>query len=162
MYHLSHLGCISEDARQRRVELRAYRVRKLAAGIQLKDFADQRIQIQRLQHRRWCLRIVSEIVHHLLHRQHLVDDGIGAARKQCRIASFELLVQLHLQSLGRELYRRQRILDLVRQTARNLGPGDRALPGDHVADVIKHHNVPAGRAHRQLRAAHQQRDLAVG
>ena len=58
--------------------------------------------------------------------------------------------QLHLQPLGRQLDRRQRVLDLVRQPARHLAPGLRALGRDDLGDVVEHQQPR--RSPRQLGA----------
>ena len=42
-----------------------------------------------------------------------------------------------LQPFGGELDRRQRILDLMRDAARDIGPGGGALGGDEIGDVVE-------------------------
>ena len=70
------------------------------------------------------------------------------------VGAFELGLELVLQPLGRELDRRQRVLDLVRQAPRHLAPGLAALRRDDLGDVVEHHQP---RALRHGGAAHQQR-----
>ena len=52
--------------------------------------------------------------------------------RPCRIAA---------QALGRELDRRQRVLDLVRDAARDVGPGGGALRRDQVGDVVERDDI---------------------
>jgi hypothetical protein len=59
-------------------------------------------------------------------------------------------------ALRGELDRGQRILDLVREPARDLAPGGGALRGDEPRDVVEHDNVAAARGFRQRRPAQQQ------
>ncbi len=58
--------------------------------------------------------------------------------------------QLHLQPLGRQLDRRQRVLDLVRQPPRHLAPGLGALRRHDLGDVVEHQQpraLPGDRGH---------------
>ncbi len=71
------------------------------------------------------------------------------------VGALELAAELELQPLGRELDRRQRVLDLVREPARDLAPGLDALRRDQLGDVVEDHQA---RALRHRRAAHQQGD----
>ena len=66
-----------------------------------------------------------------------------------------------MQALGRQLDRRERVLDLVREAARDLAPGDRALGRDHVGDVVEHDDEAAARPHRQARAAREQGEVVA-
>ena len=45
------------------------------------------------------------------------------------------------QALGRELDRRQRVLDLVGDAPRHVGPGRRALRGDEIGDVVERDDI---------------------
>ena len=63
---------------------------------------------------------------------------------------------LTLEPLGGQLDRRQRILDLVREPARDLAPRRVALRLREVGDVVEHDDVAGNGRHRQPRAAHQQ------
>lgn len=49
-----------------------------------------------------------------------------------------LAVEFHGQALGRELDGRERVLDFVREAARDLAPGLGALGGHHFRDVVEH------------------------
>ena len=67
------------------------------------------------------------------------------------VAARQLVDQLHLHALGRQLDRRQRILDLVRQPARHLAPRDSPLRRNHLRDVVEHDDV--ARARRRAEGA---------
>ena len=49
------------------------------------------------------------------------------------------------QAFGRELNRRERILDLMGQTPRHLAPCGHLLRANQRRDVIEHHDDPLGR-----------------
>mmetsp|Transcript_53686 Transcript_53686/g.126315 ORF Transcript_53686/g.126315 Transcript_53686/m.126315 type:complete len:732 (-) Transcript_53686:1050-3245(-) len=125
----------------------------LRLGIEAQDLLDQRIEIQRLELGRRQAGVVAELVDQLLHRLHLVDDGGHRAHQHGLVGAFELGLQLVLQTLGRQLDGRQRVLDLVGQPAGDLAPGRRALGRDDLGDVIEHDQA---RALGQGRPAHQQ------
>ena len=61
-------------------------------------------------------------------------------------APSSLAASLRSQPLGRELDRRQRILDLVREPARDLAPRRVALRLREIGDVVEHHDVAGHRA----------------
>ena len=65
-------------------------------------------------------------------------------------------------ALGRQLDRRQRVLDLVRQPARHLAPGRAALRGQQRRDVLEHDHqaAVASLVVRQRRAGPQQHAVA--
>src|SRR5712692_10293709 len=87
----------------------------------------QPIQIQPIELRRGRARIVAEVIHHVLQRSHLRDDGLGGAIESLRRFYGKLVGELRLQALRGELDRCERILDLVGESARNLAPGGCAL-----------------------------------
>ena len=62
--------------------------------------ADQRVEVERLDFRHRQTRIVAEIVDHPLHRLHLVDDRLRAARQHVGVAVHQLAGQLELETLG--------------------------------------------------------------
>ena len=128
----------------------------LRGFVQPEHLADQGIEIERRQFGRRHARIVGKLVDHALHRLHLIDDRLRRAIEHFGVAAAQLVGQLELQAFGRELDRRQRILDLVRQTPRHLAPGRAALGGDQPRDVVEDHDVTAAAAFRQLRSAQQQ------
>ena len=74
----------------------------------------------------------------------------------------ELRRELSLEPLGRQLDRRQRILDLVREPAGHLAPRGIALRLREIGDVVEHDDVARRGIDRQPRAAHQQRAHQVG
>ena len=79
------------------------------------------------------------------------------ALQQPRVLGVEAGEQLAPQLLGRQLDRRQRILDLVRQAARHLAPGGVALRVEQRRDVVEHdHQAAALALVRQRRAGPQQ------
>ena len=56
----------------------------------------------------------------------------------------DLLGEAALQALGGELDRRQRVLDLVRDAARHVGPGGLALRRLQLGDVVEGHHEAVG------------------
>ena len=76
-------------------------------------------------------RVFAERVDHLLHRLDLLHDRVRRAVEHLRILLRSSLQELAAHALGRELDRRQRILDLVREPARDLAPGRIALRLQH-------------------------------
>src|SRR6267143_1371829 len=101
---------------------RAGPTRARLGPVQRSDLLHQRVQVQRRQLRRRQPRILAEFVDHALHRGDLIDDRGGAAHQHFGLIGRQLAGELHLQSLRRQLDRRQRILDLVRKAARDLAP----------------------------------------
>ena len=74
----------------------------------------------------------------------------------------DFLGEAALQPLGGELDRGQRVLDLVRDAARHVGPGGLALRRLQFGDVVEGQHEAVGAAARQVGAdAHQQRAAAV-
>ena len=53
----------------------------------------------------------------------------------------KFVAEFRLQSLRGELDRRERILDLVSEPARDFAPGGRALRRDQLRDVVEYHDV---------------------
>ena len=78
----------------------------------------------------------GELVHHARHVADLADDGVGAAVEGLAVLDDHLAV-LAADALGRKLYRRQRVLDLVGDAPRHIGPGRGALRGDQLGDVVE-------------------------
>src|ERR1700694_2523867 len=66
-----------------------------------------------------------------------------------------------LRARGGQLDRRERVLDLVREAARDFAPGGVALRLDEVRDVVEHHHIAVLAALAQARAAKQKRALPV-
>ncbi len=101
-------------------------------------------------------RVDREVVDHVLHRGDLRDDRLRAALERLLVRPVELRRQLDREALGRELDRRQRVLDLVREPARDLAPRGVALRLHEIGHVVEHDDVARDRRHRQPRPAHQQ------
>ena len=106
--------------------------------------------------RRWRARVIAEIIDHVFHRLDLRDDGLRRTFEQLARSVVKLVGKFHLQAFGRELDRRQRILDFVRHALRHFSPGGGALRRDQAGDVIKDHDKPAATRGRQHGATHQQ------
>ena len=81
-----------------------------------------------------------ELVHHPADVTDLADDGLRALFEDLGIGR-DLLLVLAPQAFGRELDGRQRVLDLMRDAPRDIGPGRGALRGNQVGDVVKGHDV---------------------
>ena len=97
------------------------------AFIEAHDFLDERVEIDLDQHGWRRLGVFPEIIDHVFHRGNLIDDGRHTARKHAGVSRFKFAGQFHAQTLGRQLDRRERILDLVGQTTGHLSPGHGAL-----------------------------------
>ena len=65
----------------------------------------------------------------------LADDRVGALVEDLAVLGDHLAVAA-ADALGRKLDRRQRVLDLVGDAARDVGPGGGALRRDEVGDVV--------------------------
>ena len=81
-----------------------------------------------------------ELVHHAADVADLADDGVGALVEDLAVL-VDGPAELALQPLGRQLDRGQRVLDLVGDAARHVGPGGRALGRDQIADVVEGDDV---------------------
>ncbi len=66
----------------------------------------------------------------------LADDRVGALVEDGSSSSVDLLAVAALDALGGKLDRRQRVLDLMGDAARDVRPGGRALRDDQVGDVV--------------------------
>ena len=77
-----------------------------------------------------------ELVDHAADIRHLADDGVGALVEHLAILGDGVAV-FAADALGRELDRRQRILDLVRDAPRDVGPGGAALRADQLGHVVE-------------------------
>ena len=66
-----------------------------------------------------------------------------------------------LQPFGRELDRRQRVLDFMGDAARDVGPGGAALRGDEVGDVVERDDAALVGAERIAGHAHVEQALAA-
>ena len=72
-------------------------------------------------------RIDREVIHHVLHRAHLRDDGLRPADERLLVAGVELAAELDREALRGKLDRGQRVLDFVREPSRDFGPRRVAL-----------------------------------
>src|SRR5581483_799230 len=96
------------------------------------DVADVVILHLRLGH----AREGGELVDHACHVPDLPDDRVGALLEHVPVFRDHPAV-LALDALGRELYRGQRVLDLVGDAARHVGPRRGALCRDELGDVVE-------------------------
>ena len=91
------------------------------------------------------LRELRELVDQALQRFDLADDRARALLDQ-RPRAGRRIGEVTLEPLGRELDRRQRVLDLVREPARDLAPCGDLLRADERRHVVQHENLPFVRA----------------
>ena len=112
-------------------------------------------------HRLGHARETREFVDHPPDVVDLAHDGVGALLEHAAVVFADHLAVFAAQPFGRQLNRRQRVLDLVRDAAGDVGPGRGALRGDQFGDVVERHDVAvlgfarllAGDAHRQIALA---------
>ena len=81
-----------------------------------------------------------ELVDHALDVVDLAHDGVGALVEDGRVFLDHRAI-FPAQPLGRQLDRSERILDLVRDTAGNVGPGRGALRAHQFGDVVERDHV---------------------
>ena len=81
-----------------------------------------------------------ELVDHAADVADLADDRVGALVEDLAVLGDHLAVAA-LDALGRELDRRQRVLDLVRDAPRHVRPGRRALRLHEVGDVVDRDDI---------------------
>ena len=132
----------------------------IADALQEHNLAHRVGDVLAADHRLRHARELRELVDHALDVVDLADDGVGALLEHRRILGDRLAV-FAAQPLRRQLDRRERILDLVRDAARDVGPGRGALRADQVGDVVERHHIAvvgfrrllAGHAHRQIALA---------
>src|SRR6266581_2859264 len=123
--------------------------------VQGKYLRDESVQIQSAQLRRRRAGIVAEIIHHVLHGGDLRDDGLRGVVERARRLDRKFVAEFRLQPLRRELDRRERVLDLVSEPARDLAPGRRALRRDQLRDVVEYHDVATATRLGQRRTAYE-------
>src|SRR3989442_8102231 len=109
--------------------------------VQRQHLSHEPVQIQSAQVAEGGAGIVAEIVPHVLHGGDLCDDGLRGVVERPRRFTRKLVAEFRLQSLRGELDRRERILDLVSEPARDLAPGGRALRRDQLRDVGEYHDL---------------------
>ena len=125
--------------------------RAVLNAVQIHDLGDQLVQVEAREVHVRRPRVFAEGVDHLLHRIHLRDDGVRRALEHLRILRVHAAQELAPHALGRQLNRRERVLDLVREAARHLAPGRVALRLQQGRDVVEHQHH-AGRAARRRSA----------
>ncbi|MDT4844332.1 hypothetical protein FQZ97_782880 [compost metagenome] len=128
------------------------------AVVQDQDVTHQGIEVDGGELRRGQSRVVAEFVDQVLHGVDLIDDGADRFVQQGLLGRLELALQLHGQALCRQLDRRERVLDLVRQAPGHLPPGPGTLGGHHFRHIVEHQQaLVVG----QQRAACDQGDALV-
>ena len=106
-------------------------------------------------------RELRELVDQALERLDLADDRRRALADQRGVRRVGV-AELALQPLGRQLDRRQRVLDLVRQPARHLAPRRHLLGADERRDVVEHdHRALEAAGAVEPRRRHRQGHLAA-
>ena len=88
------------------------------------------------------MRATRELVDHALDVVDLPDNRVGALVEYV-LALDDVSAIAAFQPLGRELDGRQRIPDLVRDAAGDVGPRGGALSGHEVADVVERDDAGA-------------------
>jgi hypothetical protein len=132
----------------------------MALAEQDERLLDHAVQILRGVGTRGHPREVRELVHQRLQLVHLLDDRPRAVVEH-RVVGAELRRVAAAEPLGRELDRRQGVLDLVRDAARDLAPRLHALHPQEVGHVLEEEHEPAraesladepgaGEKHREL------------
>src|SRR4029079_14774752 len=84
-----------------------------------------------------------ELVHHAADIGDLADDGVGALIEDLAILGDGVAI-FAADALGRELDRGKRILDLMGDAPRDIGPGARALGADEFGDVVEGDDIALG------------------
>jgi hypothetical protein len=147
-----------QDRAEQQLELRG----TVLDPVKIHDFGNQLVQIEAREMHVRRPRIFAEGIDHLLHRIHLGDDGVGGAFEYLRILRIHAAEKFALHALGGQLDRRQRILDFVRQAARDLAPGRIPLRLQQGRNVVEyqHHARRAAEVVRQRRAGAHEHALA--
>ncbi len=81
-----------------------------------------------------------ELVDHAADVRHLANDGVGALVEHVAVLGDGVAV-FAADTLGGKLDRRERILDLMSDAARHVGPGGAALSADQLGDVIEGQDI---------------------
>ena len=108
----------------------------LPTRIRKSDLPDAFAEIVPLGPRLGHAREGGEFVDHALDVVDLPHDRVGALIEDVAVLRDELAI-FALEPLGRKLDRGQRILDLMGDAARHVGPGRGALRGDEIGDVVQ-------------------------
>ena len=116
--------------------------------------------VLRRHYRRWHARKPRELVHHTPDIVDLPHDRAGALLEYRLVFGDDLPV-LAAQTFSGKLDRRQRVLDLVRDAAGDVGPRGCTLRGDELGNVIQRNDVAMLRIWRLFgRDANRHRALA--
>ena len=107
--------------------------------------ASSRVQIRRRRPRRGHPRELRELVDERLERLDFPDDRRRAFLDE-RAGGGRRRRELPAHSLGAQLNRGQRILDLVRQAARHVAPRRHPLRPDERRHIVEHENRAANAA----------------
>ena len=109
-----------------------------------------------------------ELIDHAPDIRHLANDGIGALVEDVPVLGDGGAV-FAANALGRELDRRQRVLDLVGNAACHVGPRGAPLGADQLGDIVEGHDIALARAFARhadgeiaFRARAAERDLVGG
>ena len=102
---------------------------------QERGFAQRLAQIHHLHVRLRHARKGRELVDHAADIRDLADDRVGALVEHLAVLGDHLAVAA-ADALGRQLDRRQRVLDLMGDAARHVGPGRGALRLHEIGDVV--------------------------
>jgi len=135
--NLAQLLCVTHHALTAWVEFHAHRHLRGFAGIKLQHLGHQQIQVDGSQFgcRQSC--VVPKLVHEPLHGIHLIHDGLHGFGKQQLLRRRNLVREFHQQAFCRQLNRRERVLDLVCQTACHFAPGLDPLRGNDLRNIVK-------------------------
>src|SRR5690606_15299945 len=104
--------------------------------------AQNLVYIDQLHRGRRHARKGRELIHHAANIADLPDDGLRALLEDFRVGG-DFPAIFPAQALCRKLDRRERVLDLMRDTARHIRPGGRSLRAHEFSDVIKGENETA-------------------
>ena len=102
--------------------------------------AHELVQLLIAQDRRRHAGEGRELIDHAADIADMADDGIGAGGEGFAIRD-DILEIFPFQALGRELDRGQRILDLMRDAARDIGPGRFALRRLQIGYVVERDHI---------------------
>src|SRR5215472_14836626 len=137
-HRLAHLTRIAGEAEALR-NVEGYRDLGRSGALQERRLSHDLHEVLLLHDGRGHARKGRELVHHAADIAHMADDRVRARGEGIGIiANFAQI--LALQAFGRELNRRQRILDLMRDAPRHVRPGRLALRRDQLCDVVEGHD----------------------
>ena len=112
------------------------------------------------EHRLGQAREAGEFVDHLAQVTHLPDDGVGQLLEQLGVF-LDLLAITAAKAFGRQLDRGQRVLDLVRDAPRHVGPGRLPLIEQLAGDILEGDHLAISSGRKLDRQGQQLAILAV-